>query len=133
MSTSPDLWETVSSPFAPLAPVRYAFRLHAWAGAPWHVRRFELVEALNSPYRLTLELVVDEPQIDLEDLLGDACTLDLERVLVARTIHGVVLAADDLGRVAGRHHVRLTIGPALTLLDQRIDTRAWQDCSAVEI
>ncbi len=133
MSTAPDLWDAITNTHAPLPSVRYNFRLHGWAGAPWHVRRFELVEALNAPYQLTLELIVDEPQIDLDDLLGDTCTLDLERGLSLRTIYGVVLAADDLGRAAGRHQIRLTIGPALALLAQRVDTRAWQDCSAVEI
>ena len=128
-----DLWDTVQK-LAPLSPVRYQFRLHGWKGAPWHVLRLELVEALNLPYQLTLELVVDEPRIDLDDLLGDSCTGELDRDGGdARSVHGLVLSADDLGRVAGRHHIRLEVGPALALLGQSVDTRAWQDSTAVDV
>jgi type VI secretion system secreted protein VgrG len=128
-----DLWDTVQK-LAPLSPVRYEFRLHGWKGAPWHVLRLELVEALNLPYRLTLELVVDEPRIDLDDLLGDSCTCEIDRDGGdARSVHGLVFSADDLGRVAGRHHIRLEIGPALALLAQSVDTRAWQDAAAPDV
>ena len=129
-----DLWHTVTKSFQPLAAVLYGLRVHGWQGSPWHVRRVELVEALNEPYRLILELVVDEQRLDLDDLLGDACTLDIDRrTATVRAVHGVVLAAHDLGRVAGRHHVRLEVGPALALLGQQVDTRAWQDLSALDI
>ena len=128
-----DLWDTVQK-LAPLSPVRYQFRLHGWKGAPWHVLQLELVEALNLPYRLTLELVVDEPRIDLDDLLGDSCTCEIDRDGGdARTVHGLVFSADDLGRVAGRHHIRLEVGPALALLAQSVDTRAWQDTAAPDV
>lgn len=127
-----DLWDTVSK-LAPLAPVHYEFRLHEWGGAPWHVQRVELIEALNQPYRLTLELVVDALRLDLDELLGDACTFEMDRRGDARIVHGLVFAADDLGRAAGRHHIRLEIGPALALLAQTVDTRAWQDLSAPDI
>ncbi len=124
-----DLWDLTR----PLAPVRYAFRLRDWKGPPWHVRRFKLTEALNAHYRLLLELVTDAPAVDIDELLGDACEFDLDRGTSGRTVHGLVLAADDLGRSAGFRHIRLEIGPALALLDQRVDTRAWQERTAVEI
>jgi type VI secretion system secreted protein VgrG len=128
-----DLWDTVQK-LAPLSPVRYEFRLHGWQGAPWHVLRVELIEELNRPYHLTLELVIAEPRMDLDELLGDDCTFEVDRDgHDARTVHGLVLAADDLGRVADRHHIRLEVGPALTLLAQTVDTRAWQDSTAVDV
>ena len=133
MPSEHDLWEAVTKTHRPLPPVRYNFHVHGWKGAPWHVRRVELVEALSEPYRLVLELVVDEPRLDLDELLGDACSLELDRKASARSVHGVILGADDLGRSAGRQHVRLEVGPALALLAQRIDTRAWQDRSAPDI
>lgn len=128
-----DLWDTVQK-LAPLSPVRYEFRLHSWQGAPWHVLRVELVEEFNRPYHLTLELVVDEVRMDLDDLLGDDCTFELDRDgYEARTVHGLVVAADDLGRIGDRHHIRLEVGPALALLAQTVDTRAWQDSTAVDV
>jgi type VI secretion system secreted protein VgrG len=117
----------------PLPPARYRFRVAGWKGAPWHVRRLNLVEAISEPYRLTLELVNDGPWIDLDELLGDTCELEIDRHASPRRVSGVILGVDDLGRSAGRHHVRLEIGPALALLDQRVDTRAWQERRAPEI
>ncbi|HEY0132414.1 MAG TPA: type VI secretion system tip protein TssI/VgrG, partial [Nannocystis sp.] len=133
MPTATDLWDTVTRSHKPLPSVRYSFRVEGWRGALWHVRRVELVEALSEPYRLTVELVVDEPRLDLDELLGDVCALELDRKTSTRTVHGVVLSATDLGRSAGRHHVRLEVGPALALLAQRVDTRAWQDRNAPDI
>ena len=133
MPTATDLWDTVTRSHKPLPAVRYGFRVEGWRGALWHVRRVELVEALSEPYRLTVELVVDEPRLDLDELLGDVCALELDRKTSTRTVHGIVLSATDLGRAAGRHHVRLEVGPALALLAQRVDTRAWQDRNAPDI
>ncbi len=133
MPTATDLWDTVTRAHKPLPSVRYSFRVDGWRGPPWHVRRVELVEAISEPYRLTVELVVDEPRLKHDDLLGDVCALELDRKTSTRTVHGVVLSATDLGRSAGRHHVRLEVGPALALLAQRNDTRAWQDRSAPDI
>lgn len=126
---APDLWDITR----PLAPVRYAFRVHGWKGPPWHVRRFKLHEALNTPYRMTLELVTAAPAVDLDELLGDACELHLDRHATDRTIHGIILAAEELGRSGGFLQIRLEIGPALALLAQRVDTRAWQEKTAPEI
>ena len=133
MPTATDLWDTVTRSNKPLPSVRYSFRVEGWRGALWHVRRVELVEALSEPYRLTVELVVDEPRVDLDELLGDVCVLELDRTISRRTVHGIILSVIDLGRAAGRHHLRLEVGPALALLLQRVDTRAWQELTVPDI
>ncbi|MEZ4453358.1 MAG: type VI secretion system tip protein TssI/VgrG [Nannocystaceae bacterium] len=122
-----------NAPVGVLAPVRYHLRIAGWKGAPWHVRRFEMTEGISEPYRLSVEAITDSPWVDLDELLGDPCVLEIDRQASPRTIHGLVLGAEDLGRHAARHLVRLEIGPAWSLLAQRIDTRAWQERSAPEV
>ena len=116
-----------------LPPVRYTLRVKGWRGAPWHVRRFELREGISQVYRLSIEALCDTSTLDLDELLGDDCVLELDRAADPRSVSGVILAAEEVGRLSGRHHVHLEIGPALALLDQRVDSRAWQERSAPEI
>ena len=121
----------------PLPPVRYEFRVQGGRGDAarglWRVRSFRMIEAISEPYRITLEVVLDAALVDLDELLGDACEIALDRRASPRRIYGVILAGEELGRAGGRHHLRLEIGPALALLDQRVDTRAWQERSAPEV
>ncbi len=128
-----DLWDMVQRARGVLPQVEYGFRSEAWRGAPWHVRRMELVEALSEPYRLRLDLVVDDLDGAIDPLLGAGCELTIGRGASARSVCGLVLELDDLGVVGGRRMVRLHIGPALALLAQGTNTRAWQDRSAPEV
>jgi type VI secretion system secreted protein VgrG len=97
------------------------------------VRRFELREGISAVYTLTIEALFDGPHLDLDDLLGDDCVLEIDRQADPQRVAGLVLAAEEIGRLSGRTHVHLEIGPALALLDQRVDSRAWQERSAPEI
>ena len=116
-----------------LPPVEYGFRSAGWRGAPWHVRAVELHEALSEPYRMSLELVVDDLDGAIDPLLGAGCELTIGRGAAGRSVCGLVLELDDLGVVGGRRLVRAQVGPALALLGQRVNTRAWQDRSALEV
>jgi len=128
-----DLWDMATRAKGVLPQVEYSFRSDAWRGAPWHVRRVELTEALSDPYRLRLDLVVDDLDGAVDPLLGAGCELTISRGAGARSVCGLVLELDDLGVVGGRRLVRLHVGPALALLAQWVNTRAWQDRSAPEV
>ncbi len=128
-----DLWDVATQVHGVLPQVEYGFRSEAWRGAPWHVRRVELTEALSELYRLRLDLVVDDLDGAVDPLLGAGCELTIGRGAGARSVCGLVLELDDLGVVGGRRLVRLHVGPALALLAQRVNTRAWQDRSAPEV
>lgn len=116
-----------------LPQVAYDFRGDGWEGAPWHVRRVRLVEALSELYQLTLDLVVDDLDGEVDALLGSACELTIWRGAAARSVCGLVQGLDDVGVVGGRRLVRAHIGPALALLGQQVNTRAWQDLSGPEV
>jgi type VI secretion system secreted protein VgrG len=116
-----------------LPEVRYTFTVRDQIAA-CHVCRVELCEALSEPYRLVVELVSDDLEFDPEDLLGADCSLQIARDdHPAREVLGQILRVEQRGRRDARQALRLEIGPALALLAHRIDTRAWQHASAVEI
>lgn len=116
-----------------LSPVEYDFRSDRWQGAPWHVRRVRLVEALSDLYQLTVDLVVDDLGSAVDPVLGSSCELTIRRGATSRSVCGVVLALDDVGEVGGRRLLRAEVGPALALLRQRVDTRTWQDKTGPEV
>ena len=116
-----------------LPAVEYGFRSDGWRGATWHVRRVDLIESLSEPYRLTLELVVDDLGAAVDPLLGAGCELTISRGGAVRSVCGLVLELADRGTVGGRRLVHAQVGPALALLGQRVNTRAWQDRTAPEV
>lgn len=132
-SHASDLWDLVGLARGVLPRVEYGFRSESWTGAPWHVVRVDLVEELSAPYRLELELIVEDLSTDIDAMLGSSCELTIGRGADGRAVCGIVMQLDDRGALGDRRLVRLEIGPALTLLAQRVDTRAWQDRTGPEI
>lgn len=128
-----DLWDMVGQARGVLPQVEYGFRSDGWSGAPWHVQRLEGLEELSSPYRFVLDLIVDDLGSSVDAMFGRGCELTIGRQGVGRSVCGIVLQIEDLGVVGTRHLVRLVVGPALTLLGQQVDSRAWQDRSVPEI
>ena len=116
-----------------LPPLLSSIAFHDAPAVDWRVRRFELVEEISQPYVLRMRLVTAELDADVDALLGASCTLTLAREVAERAVHGIVRSALLLGAKDERLRVDLTVVPALTLLDQRRDTRFWQDRTALEI
>ena len=111
--------------------------LLSFASAPdliARVRRFELREALSEPFLLKLELICEPGSVELDQLLGSDCELIIDRrSTTTRTVLGLVTACEHAGTVAEGIRLRVVIEPALSLLEQRTDTRSWQQLSAVDV
>jgi len=121
------------SPRALLPEVHYTLELRDHPHA-WQVRRVELREALSAPYTLRVELLCEDPDLDPDALLGADARLTLARADDHhRDVLGLVLRVEQLGRRDERRSLRLEIGPALALCAHRLDTRAWQRRSALQI
>ncbi|MFO7567815.1 MAG: type VI secretion system tip protein TssI/VgrG [Enhygromyxa sp.] len=115
----------------PLPRVRYSF---ACAGAPdfaGEVRRVSVDEGLSRPYELVVELLAE--RVDPDSLLGTSCELLIEREGVERALCGVISRVELDDPLADQCPIRLTVVPALRLLEQRVDSRLWQDMSALEV
>jgi type VI secretion system secreted protein VgrG len=116
-----------------LAPPRYAFACSDVPHAQLHVRRFTLVEELSAPYRLAIELITADLDIDVSGLLGASCELRIDRDGAARSLLGVVEQVRELPMVANRLRFALEVVPAFALLEQVVDTRFFQGMSAAQI
>lgn len=117
----------------PLEPVSYELKVRGGPDAVWHVRRVHFVEAISEPYELSVDLLVDDPYLETDDLLGADAELEYTRNTFARRILGVVERVDFLGVASDRLSVRLHIVPAFKLLVQQVDTRIFQDKAVPEI
>ena len=116
-----------------LAPVRFSLTLHDAPAVDWRVRHIDLVESLSEPYSLRMRLITEELGADVDALLGASCTLTLARSVAERAIHGIVRKVELVGNADERLRTEVTVVPALSLLDQRRDTRFWQDRTALDI
>jgi len=116
-----------------LSVTSHEFRCQTLPALSWHVRRFTLDEALSEPYRLVIELLIDEAELDAAALLGAPCDLRIERETDLRVVHGVVERVVELGVVADRYAFQLELVPAFALRAQCVDSRFFQDMSVPEI
>ncbi len=111
--------------------VEYHFEL-ASVGGRWGVREVDFHEALNEPFELTVRALLLDAHPESSELLGQECSLSLERGGQQRMFKGIVRKAKVLERHSGLN-VRLTIVPALWLLEQRRGSRIFQDLTVPEI
>lgn len=102
--------------------------------APWYVRRVELVEHLDAPFVLRLQIDSDELDLDVLDLVGGELTVTLARdASTPRRIHGVVLRSELVGMFAARIEFSLEVGPAVALAGLGARTRIFQRLTVPEI
>jgi len=101
-----------------------AFSLHIDGAAhDFKVLAFTGSEALNRPYAFELELVSEQPDIDLASLLHHTAYLDMGQ---GAGIHGVIdrLAQGEAGKRLTRYH--LCLRPQLSYLAHRTNQRIFQ-------
>ena len=116
-----------------LSVTSHEFRCKSLPALHWHVRRFTLDEALSEPYRLSVELLIDEAEVDVTAMLGAPCDLRIERDTDLRFVHGIVERVTELGAVAERLAFQVDLVPAFGLRGQTVDTRFFQEMSVPEI
>jgi type VI secretion system secreted protein VgrG len=95
------------------------------------VLSFTGVEGINQPYRFDLELVSDNPEVDLETLLHKQAFLAFD--LQGSGVHGQIyrVAQGDAGKRLSRYTVSLV--PRLQYLHHRINQRIYQQMSPAKI
>jgi type VI secretion system secreted protein VgrG len=106
----------------------------------FHVVEFKGTEQLSTLYAFTLELVSDDPEIDLETLIGRAAVVtlqgqdqDQDAELQNRFIHGLISTA-ELGEQGTRlSHYHLTLVPRIWPLKYRVNSRIFQNLAVPEI
>ncbi|MEM9461547.1 MAG: type VI secretion system tip protein TssI/VgrG [Myxococcota bacterium] len=116
-----------------LEQVSYQLQVQGAPDPDWHVRRVHLVEAISEPYELSVDLITNDIDLEVDEMLGAQAQLEITRNTFARRIPGIVEQVDFLGVASERLKVRLRIVPAFKLLTQRVDTRIFQDQTVPEI
>ncbi len=116
-----------------LPPVSYELTLSDEAGSPWTVTRVYVHEALNRTYLAVVEAATDV-EADVDVVLGCDATLRIARATgEPRLVSGIVSRVDYLGSHRGHMLVRFEICSAFELIEQRTDSRIWQDASVQSI
>ena len=97
----------------------------------FQVLAFKGTEVLDQPFFIHVELISENPSVDLEGLLQQPAYLDFAQESAG--LHGQVYAIgrDDPGRRLTRYH--LTLAPRLANLAHRFDQRIFQHRSVPQI
>ncbi|EDM76802.1 Rhs element Vgr family protein [Plesiocystis pacifica SIR-1] len=119
--------------YARLPPLRYVLTLSGGIDAAWQVLSFSITEALDHPYTATVEAVAAIEYPEVESCLGRSAALLIARGAQAQALCGVVSRVDYLAFERGELHLRFHIASALGILDQRVNSRIWQNHSVREI
>jgi len=112
--------------------VNYRFECAALGGTIPPLRRVHLVEALDTPYALSVDCVLEDPTLEIVSLLGQDAMLEISRGTSVRRVCGVIREVREAD-MPDAATTRLAIVPALALLSLRRDTRIFQDKSVPEI
>ncbi len=116
-----------------LIKIQYDFLCDEGPGADFHVYRMRLMEEVNGCYDLDLDLVTDDLTADTDLFVGASCQLDITRGDHVRTVYGIIMAVDYIGRSEDNLFVNVRIVPAFHLLGQQTHSRIFQEMSVLEI
>jgi len=109
----------------------------------WHVRQLELREAVDEPFQLTLTMLADDVELNVESLTGAALTLTmrlpesastgLDETKCERVLRGVVTSAVYLGTFDDQVHMELLVRPSLALADLVERSRIFEHMTTPEV
>lgn len=116
-----------------LERVAYEFDCPDGPATTWTVRRMRMIEELDAPYQLDLELSTWDENLDTTTLLGGSAELLIRRSERTQAVYGIVAELDYVGIWQRSQFVRVRIVPAFALLRQSIDSRIFQDQSVRDI
>lgn len=116
-----------------LKKIDYEFLCEDTEPDAWRVFRLDFVERINDCYRMVLDLVSADTELDAQTLLGASATLVLRRADCEQHTSGILTQVDVLGLNADRQIIRVIIEPALKLLDQITRCKIFEDMSVAQI
>jgi len=116
-----------------LEKVTYEFTCEDGPAGRFRVVRMRLQEDVNGCYELDLDLVTDDLDADTDKFLGAACQLELSRKEHARSVFGIIMAVDYVGRSHDYLVVNVQVVPAMYLLGQQTHSRIFQDMTVLQI
>jgi len=113
--------------------VAYELTVENGPDARFRVYRMRLSEDVNGCFDLDLDLVTDELDADTDQLLGAACQLEISRKEHSRSVFGIIMAVDFVGRSHDYMVVNVQVVPAFQLLGQQTHSRIFQEETVLQI
>jgi type VI secretion system VgrG family protein len=100
----------------------------------FHVTGFDGVEAISEPFRFDIDLISDDPDIDLELLVGKAATLEFSRDDHVRKVHGVISIMEQGEETQFDHYsYKAVLVPRLWMMSLGKQNQIYQEKSVPEI
>lgn len=112
--------------------VRYRFSCPS-SPEDWKVARIDIDTKVNSPYKGTIDLVCRKRKADVRSLLGARFKATVSRQLRECHFCGIIQGVKHCGFEGELTRARVTIVPAFAFLAQRMDSRIFQELSAMDI
>jgi type VI secretion system secreted protein VgrG len=98
------------------------------------VAGFEGVEEISRPYRFEIDLVSDDPEIDLDALLYASARLTLEKGDQTRHIHGLIFECRQLDELPDRRYrYQALLMPRIFMLSLSRQNQIYQQMSVPQI
>ena len=115
-------------------PVSFAFASNAIAPDTFEVIAFRGEEEISSPYRFEIDLVAEDPDIDMEAILHHPASLTIEKGDDVRNVHGVVTQC-RLSDALPDHRFRyaVVLRPRIWLLSMNRQNQIYQELSVPDI
>lgn len=113
--------------------VSYVFKSDDGPAATFEVHRMQLVEQVDAPFELVLELVTADLDASTDELLGATCSLEIIRGDRMRPVYGIIDRVEFLGFTEHQLLVNVRVVPAFALLAQQVTSRIFQDMSVLDI
>jgi type VI secretion system secreted protein VgrG len=92
-----------------------------------------ITEELNEPYRLSLSLQTSEEDPDPTEMLGESCTLTIERGDLSTQYPAIIYWIEDTARGQHVFDISVEASAAFWMLSQNKQTRIFQDATVPEI
>ncbi len=103
------------------------------SSAEWKVVDATIIETLNDPYRLSLSLQTDDVDADPTEMLGEPCTVTIERGDLSSPYPGIVHWIEDVAATNRFMSISIEAAAAFWMLSQNRQTRIFQDMTVPEI
>lgn len=117
-------------------PVHFAFVSQAEGLTPetFQVSGFDGTEEISRPYRFQIDLVADDPQIDLDKLLYASACLTIEKGDQVRQVHGLVFECRQADELPDRRYrYQVVLMPRLCLLGLSRQNQIYQQRTVPQI
>jgi len=108
---------------------------HTPLGDDWWATRLQGVEEISSLYEFRVELKSKKPDIDVQALIGEACSVACENSFApVRYFSGLIVEATAKGRVDIEHWLyELRVAPKLWYASRRADFKIFQNKTVQDI